>query len=442
WVNSFAFPLRDDDGEVYRFVGVIDDITEVKEQQLELGRHRDELERLNQINTVIRRVNQGLVQEKTREEIESQVCETLTNSKLYHAAWIGEAEGGRHIEPKAGAGIDVDVGEESLTVEEVASVATAVETGDVQIIQDVSELPEGLAVDAPTESGAPGGSQSFAAVIPLVYEETVYDVLVAYSARANAFGTREQAVLFELGKTIGLAINAVERKRALLTDEVLELELDVHDRDLFFVRASSDTGATFEMEGITSQSDGSYLQYFTVRGTEPERVLELAEEASAIEHARLVTDHEDSDACLVEFVVANSSLAPTLAEYGATVRTATFEDGEGTVVADLPRRADVRTTVEAVQSTFPDSTLVSKSRRERSVPTDRDFQVTLDETLTERQRTTLEAAYYAGFFDWPRDSSGEEVSETLDIAPATFHQHLRTGERKLVKTLVGEEEIA
>jgi HTH-type transcriptional regulator, bacterioopsin transcriptional activator and related proteins len=47
WVNSFAFPLQNDEGEVYRFVGVIDDITEVKEQQLELGRQRDELEAIS-----------------------------------------------------------------------------------------------------------------------------------------------------------------------------------------------------------------------------------------------------------------------------------------------------------------------------------------------------------------------------------------------------------
>ncbi|WP_222918701.1 helix-turn-helix domain-containing protein [Natrinema sp. SYSU A 869] len=29
--------------------------------------------------------------------------------------------------------------------------------------------------------------------------------------------------------------------------------------------------------------------------------------------------------------------------------------------------------------------------------------------------TTLETAYSAGFFDWPREQSGEDVAEMLDV---------------------------
>jgi predicted DNA binding protein len=53
------------------------------------------------------------------------------------------------------------------------------------------------------------------------------------------------------------------------------------------------------------------------------------------------------------------------------------------------------------------------------------------EGLTDRQRTTLEAAYHAGFFEWPRDASGEDVAESLQVSPPTFHQHLRKAEGKV-----------
>ncbi|WP_246999696.1 PAS domain S-box protein [Halosolutus gelatinilyticus] len=440
WVNNFAFPLRDENDEVYRFVGVIDDITGVKEQQIELGRHRDELETLNQINTVIRRVNQGLVQATNREEIEETVCKTLTDSKLYHAAWTGEADGGVNgVEPKTGTGIDVDALETTFSSDEIDPIATAVESGDIQIIRSFEDLGAELAVGDSGDVGLRDSGQPFAAVIPLVYKETVYDVLVAYSSRANAFSAREQAVLLELGKTIGLAINAVERKKALLTDAVQELTFEIQDREQFFVRASDETGAEFEMEGITSQSDGSYLQYFTVMGTSPERVLELADEDPFVERTRLVNDHED--AFLIELVVTSSSPASTLAEYGASVHTATFADGGGTITSDLPQTADTRAAVEAVKSRFSDSELASKRKRERSVQTCREFQAALEEALSDRQRAALAAAYYAGFFEWPRDSSGEEVAESLGVAPATFHQHFRAGEKKLVKALVDGAEI-
>ncbi|WP_223302167.1 helix-turn-helix domain-containing protein [Haladaptatus sp. R4] len=58
----------------------------------------------------------------------------------------------------------------------------------------------------------------------------------------------------------------------------------------------------------------------------------------------------------------------------------------------------------------------------------------LAESLTDRQRTALETAYLAGFFEWPRNSTGEEVAELLDVSAPTFHQHLRHAQSKLLKT--------
>jgi HTH-type transcriptional regulator, bacterioopsin transcriptional activator and related proteins len=437
WVNSFAFPLQNDDGEVYRFVGVIDDITEVKEQQLELGRHRDELETLNQINTVIRRVNQGLVQATTREEIERQVCETLTDSKLYHAAWIGEVDTGiSDITLKTGDGHGHELLERSFEIDAVDAISMAVESGDIQLIRNSDDLPTELAVSDPEGEGVFGSWQSSAAVIPVIYQETVYDVLVAYSSRANAFSVREQAVLFELGKTVGLAINAVERKEALLTDEIVELEFGIHDSNVFLVRASDELDAGFEMEGITSQSSGSYLQYFTVTGAPSERVLEFASDDPSIENARIVVEHDES--ALLELVVGGPSLATALAEYGGTIHAARFTEGRGTVVAGFSRTTDVRNVVEAIQSTFVRTELIGKRERERPVRPIRESQAALEEMLTERQRSTLETAYYAGYFEWPRDSSGEDVADSLGVAPATFHQHAREGIQKLVETFVEE----
>ncbi|WP_282102553.1 helix-turn-helix domain-containing protein [Halovivax limisalsi] len=56
--------------------------------------------------------------------------------------------------------------------------------------------------------------------------------------------------------------------------------------------------------------------------------------------------------------------------------------------------------------------------------------------LTKQQRRSLETAYYEGFFEWPRDVSGEEVASSLDIAPSTFHQHLRKAERKVFDSVL------
>jgi hypothetical protein len=59
--------------------------------------------------------------------------------------------------------------------------------------------------------------------------------------------------------------------------------------------------------------------------------------------------------------------------------------------------------------------------------------------LTTSHETDLEAAYYSGFSEWPRKSSGEAVADSLDVAPPTVHQHLRTAERKLLAALLEGE---
>ena len=63
---------------------------------------------------------------------------------------------------------------------------------------------------------------------------------------------------------------------------------------------------------------------------------------------------------------------------------------------------------------------------------------TLADRLTERQRVTLETAYEMGFFEWPRSNSGEDVAESLEISPSTFHQHLRKSQEMLLDVLFEE----
>jgi len=46
-----------------------------------------------------------------------------------------------------------------------------------------------------------------------------------------------------------------------------------------------------------------------------------------------------------------------------------------------------------------------------------------------------QTASLSGYFEWPRDRSGEEVAASLGITQSTFNNHLRTAERKLLARL-------
>lgn len=56
--------------------------------------------------------------------------------------------------------------------------------------------------------------------------------------------------------------------------------------------------------------------------------------------------------------------------------------------------------------------------------------------LKARQSAVLQAAYRAALFEWPRPVSSEDIASPLDIAPPTFHQHLRKAEKHVFDTFV------
>jgi len=49
----------------------------------------------------------------------------------------------------------------------------------------------------------------------------------------------------------------------------------------------------------------------------------------------------------------------------------------------------------------------------------------------------LRTAIVGGFFEWPRETTGEDLAETMDIGRSTFHQHLRAAQQKVFEELYG-----
>jgi predicted DNA binding protein len=108
-------------------------------------------------------------------------------------------------------------------------------------------------------------------------------------------------------------------------------------------------------------------------------------------------------------------------------------------VVEAPQAVDVRALVTAFLDRYPGLDLDAQRTRERSIRTLLELQDALSEQLTPRQRETLETAYSAGYFDWPRESSGEEIAELLGITQPTFNKHLRAAERKTFSMLLNRE---
>lgn len=440
WLSLDCGPVYDEDGELARVILTGEDVTERKRRERELRRQRDELATLNRINAVIRDVDSALVQASTRSEIEAAVADRLAAADRYSFAWVGDRNRGTDVvEPRADSGDDdgylddVTVTlDDDPTGSEPAGAALA--TGELWVAQDVGECP----TNEPWRAAALDSGYRAIAGIPLTHGETEYGVLAVYADRLDAFDDRECDVLAHLGETVGHAIAAVENRKLLMADSVVELEFHTTSVDSFFLDASERLACEFDIQQIVPTTDDALLYYQRVVGADPETVCELADDDPTIGSARVVGDGDDE--VMMEFTVLRSSPTMSIAEQGAQVRTSTSDHGEGRIVAAVTPDTDVRRFVETVHDSHPDLEFVSRRDREREVEIDSGIRRRLlGDGLTERQRTALEAAYYAGYFEWPRESTAEEVADVVGISSPTLHYHLRRAQQGVLARLLDDD---
>ncbi|WP_247004957.1 bacterio-opsin activator domain-containing protein [Halosolutus gelatinilyticus] len=396
----------------------------------ESSSRRTHFETLTEINAVVRDVIETLVEAPTREAIEREVCDRLAESELYCGAWIAGRTGDRRLAYRIGAGraeatLDrvTDVGAETLPTVRRAVATDAVQADPCSPGADATPEPLSDAIRA-------DGVRSILAV-PISYDSATYGVLTVFTSRCDDFSGSEQAGFRLLGETIGFTIQAVKNRQLLFADTVVELEFRIDGGETFSFDLSSAYDCRCSLEWAGTTASGRSFQFVTVEGLDGETVLAEARDHESVEECRLIRD--GMGRCTIEMRLSESGVR-TLANHGATIRDVTVEDGVGACVVEVPQDAPVREIAEALTAVYENTELVARRQIDRPVRTAAERRNRIVDQLTERQHTTLRLAYYGGFFDWPRESTGEEIAEAMDVSPPTMHQHLRKG----LKTVLGE----
>ncbi|WP_226022077.1 bacterio-opsin activator domain-containing protein [Halomicrobium salinisoli] len=227
----------------------------------------------------------------------------------------------------------------------------------------------------------------------------------------------------------------VDASRAHTPATRVEFSFAASRDDLPFVELAVAESCSVRLEELVPRGDDRYAEFFSVRGADPDRVLARIEPVDGLD-AELIAGSADGG--LFEFLLTGRDCpVVTLAEAGALPRGARSVDGGARIVAEVPGSGDVGAVVDAFADDYPSAELVTKC--EGTEPTtifgERDLLAALDRRLTDRQREAIAAAYEAGYYEWPREATAEEVAADLGVAGATFHKHLRAAERKLVATL-------
>ncbi|WP_169051785.1 histidine kinase N-terminal 7TM domain-containing protein [Halorhabdus amylolytica] len=410
-------PITDRHGRLIGHTLVVHDVTARTERERELASQRDELATLNQLNAVIRGVNQALVTARSREAIEQSVCERFADADRYRTVCVAD------IPTWTG-----DADRWTLAGDDGATPPTFDDAGPGDAVENGCPATTVTRADDDTDW----------TVIPIVYGRTVYGA-IGFRTDREVVGEREREILGELGETIGHAINAVETRRMLSAESVVELDLACEDGSDPLVAVTRGTDRTIELEGVVPGGENGPLAYLTVEDTDVERVRE-ALAAAASGGVRTISASDDGKEGLLEWEITGVAPMGALEDHGATVHRVTADGGRTKYELAVTSDADARTIVEHLQDRFQDVEVLGKRPRCGPFEAVTALPETSLDDLTERQREVLEAAYRAGYFNWPRDSNAEEVAESLGISSATLHSHLRKAEKSLLGRLFESRE--
>ncbi|NGM68834.1 PAS domain S-box protein [Natronolimnobius sp. AArcel1] len=419
----------------------------LRERDAELETRNRRLRRQIEINDLIRRIDQSLIGAASRTEIERTVPKRLVESDVIDFAWIGTVDTGRTtLEARTWAGPhDAYLDAASLDLNDEAADAMAVEpavrTAQTDQPTLVENIVDQLQQDPWRRTAVDAGFQS-AIAVPLSFGDYTDGVLAVYATEPDAFTALERTVLSELGESIANAINAVTTREALHAETFVELTLEIaaETGDDILSRIAATTGGTVTYEGLGTVSSDRTVLFFEVADADSDAIETTLETLVAVIDYRQIRSTDAGT--LFEATVTGDVLASRLVRHGGSPRSIRADGSATTVTVDVPVGADVREFVDMLRDHYANVDLNAQRHVERETQTRQELVTSLFESLTERQLEVLRTAYLAGFFEWPRESTGEEIAEMLEVTQPTVNRHLRVGQQQLFAQLFDEQALA
>ncbi|AXR81291.1 bacterio-opsin activator domain-containing protein [Natrarchaeobaculum sulfurireducens] len=403
-------------------------------------------------------IERELLAAETRDAVEQRLCAGIRSlegeaTDAIDLVWVGGIDAGiEMIDPRTWDGDDGAILESaSIPVDDtgVDPTGRAAASRDIVVVEDLEaslrdaptletpEFDDGATLEddertAWTQTLLTRGVRSVLAV-PIEYEGFQYGVLTAYATRYGAFDDRTRRATEQLATVAGHALGSLQRKRALLADAWSELELALRDETEPLSAAVRRLDRRLDVRSVVPRSSGGSTVYCAVADVGTVDVEATLEDVDGVGAVRQVG--EATNGTPVELVLAETSVAGTIADHGGRVRSVRPAADHTKLVVDLPSNVGVRPFVRALERVYPGTELLARREEERTDRSTRPFDTELRERLSDRQLRTLETAYYSGFFEWPRESTGEDVAESLGVSQPTFSRHFRTAQRKLFELL-------
>ncbi|MBX0286243.1 helix-turn-helix domain-containing protein [Halomicroarcula sp. F28] len=391
--------------------------------------HREQAERVTELErelSLVRRVHRVLVDADTVGDIESGICTALTASDWLSFAWVGRVRDGG-VEPRAWSGAGSDYLETVSLSTDDPQAPPAVQTVASNQPTTVDAVAEDIGGHHWCRAAIARDFQA-AVSVPLRADSVSYGVLTAYADQPVEWDDSLRSVFTELGDSVATAVRDRERQAHLAADTVVELDLRVTEPDATLERLAGTLGATVCCtEAIPVDGERTRL-FLTVPGFDGDAVGGAARAVCGVDSLAAVADGDR-----YELVAREPTVVGRVVRHGGHLDTACVTDEEMSLTVTLAADADVRAFLDRLANGHADITLTARRQQPAETRSRDGIRRSLEAVLTDRQLEALQTAYGSGFFEWPRETTGEGVAEMLGVAQPTVNRHLRVSQRKLLE---------
>lgn len=404
----------------------------VREQQLrrreeQLQNRSAEAERLKRVNERIRRLSADLADIRSREALNTVVCEGLTAIPEFEFAWIGTAIDDV-VKPLATRGdhtsyLDTHAPIETGRSASVLPAGRAAATGDIVLVEQIAdEIHEGE-----WQADALAGTLLSAVSVPVEHDGVRYGILTLYGNQIDAFGANVPTVLDEFADIVARTCRRIDQERAVQSGRERRVEFSATDVGTPLLSVADEFDSTISILRV-DRSQPTTTVYVESTSAGQSACLHAGDATEGIAAVRAT----GPDTYCYQLEAEDGGLVREIAEHGGTVESITATAKTMRVHARFPDTGSTDAILRALSDRYDG---LSVAQTHELDDTTHHTEQLFDE-LTDRQSEALRTAFQHGYFEWPRPSTGEEVAEAMGISPSTFTEHLRRAESTVLTRII------
>jgi PAS domain S-box-containing protein len=394
----------------------------ILESEIKTQQHA--LDELRGIIDAIQKLQRRVANSESVEELEQGVCEELIETERIDLAWIGHPEtSDSDLTATAWAGDQTGYLDSVLPdADDVLLPAQhAATTRDSYHLPNVSERVH----DDDWVKDALSAQYGSVLSVPMIYEGVLYGVLTVYTTVQDGFEQFYKEFVRDVASLVVTYTQILEQRYIGADEEFVQLEFRLDDSGYPLQRLATETASQIQFDTVTDTRESTVHLLVTVTEGDPETVLNQAKDQPTFVEA---TQLGDNDSRQLHLAVEQPFLTSDVAKHGGRLLKAVSDESGSEIRINVPQTSSKRPLLEALTNRYRDMDLVAQRQTRRDIPT--------KDTLTERQREILNAAYHSGYYETPRDITGEDLAQAFDISGPTLYKHLQEAHRKIVEELL------